>query len=143
MQAAVPAAEAAGIVSHDWWAYQLLSGIGAGIRRDRAQVLLYRQHPENVMGRNDTTRARLARFSMLFDGRFAEWLAQNQQALEPVAHLMLPENQALLRDFGRAIRASGPRALGAALKMGLYRQSRTGTAAILAAAALGRLRRDR
>ncbi len=143
LQAAVPAAEAAGIVSHDWWAYQLLSGIGAGIRRDRAQVLLYRQHPENVMGRNDTTRARLARFSMLFDGRFAEWLAQNQQALEPVAHLMLPENQALLRDFGRAIRASGPRALGAALKMGLYRQSRTGTAAILAAAALGRLRRDR
>ena len=141
LQAAGPAAEVADIVSHDWWAYQLLSGVGASIQRDTAQVLLYRQHPENVMGRNDTTRARFARFSMLFDGRFAEWLAQNQQALEPVAHLMLPENQALLKRFGQAIRASGPRALGAALKMGLYRQSRTGTAAILAAAAMGRLRR--
>ena len=141
LQAAVPAAEAAGIVSHDWWAYQLLSGAGASIRRDTAQVLLYRQHPENVMGRNDTARARLARFSMLFDGRFAEWLAQNQRALEPVAQLMLPENRALLSAFGQAIRASGPQALRATLRMRLYRQSRTGTAAILAAAGMGRLRR--
>lgn len=141
LQRAAPAAEATGIVSHDWWAYQLLSGVGATIRRDRAQVLLYRQHPENVSGRNDTTRARLARFSMLFDGRFAEWLAQNQRALEPVAHLMLPENRDLLQAFGQVIRASGPQALRMALRMGLYRQSRTGTAAILAAAALGRLRR--
>lgn len=140
LQAAAPAAEAANIVSHDWWAYQLLSAAGASIRRDTAQVLLYRQHPGNVMGRNDTARAKAARVSMLFDGSFAGWLAQNQSALEPVADLMQPENRVLLHRFGQAIRASGPQALRAILAMGLYRQTRLGTAAVLTAALAGRLR---
>ena len=36
----IESASAARVVSHDWWAYQLLSGAGAAIMRDRAQVLL-------------------------------------------------------------------------------------------------------
>ena len=141
LQAAAPAADAANVVSHDWWAYQLLSAAGAAIKRDTAQVLLYRQHPDNVMGRNDTTRAKAARVSMLFDGSFAGWLARNQQALEPVAGLMLPENRALLQGFGQVILASGPKALRDMRAMGLYRQTRMGTAAVLAAALAGRLRK--
>ena len=141
LQAGAPAADAANVVSHDWWAYQLLSAAGAAIKRDTAQVLLYRQHPDNVMGRNDTTRAKAARVSMLFDGSFAGWLARNQQALEPVAGLMLPENRALLQGFGQVILASGPKALRDMRAMGLYRQTRMGTAAVLAAALAGRLRK--
>ncbi|RCW82054.1 glycosyl transferase family 2 [Paracoccus lutimaris] len=142
LQAAAAAAEAADIVSHDWWAYQVLSGAGAVIKRDTAQVLLYRQHPGNVMGRNDTARAKAARLSMLFDGSFAGWLARNQRALEPVADLMLPENQALLHRFGEVLSAPGPRALRAVLAMRLYRQTGMGTAAVLAATLAGRLRSE-
>ncbi|RQP06668.1 MAG: glycosyltransferase [Paracoccus sp. BP8] len=141
LQSAAPAAESADIVSHDWWAYQLLSGAGADIMRDRAQVLLYRQHPGNLMGRNDTARARAARVSMLMDGRFADWLFRNQQALEPVAHLLLPSNRRLLHRFGDMLCSSGPRAFAEILRMRLYRQTRAGTLAVLAAALAGRLRR--
>lgn len=141
LQAAADAAEAANVISHDWWVYQLLSGAGASIMRDRAQVLVYRQHPDNLMGRNDTARARAARASMLVDGSFADWLGRNQRALEPVAHLLRPENRDLLQGFGRALTASGPQACRAVLRMRLYRQSRAGTLAVLAAALAGRLRR--
>lgn len=140
LQAAAPAAIAARVVSHDWWAYQLLSGAGAAIMRDRAQVLLYRQHPDNMVGRNDTTRAIASRLSMLFGGSYAGWLARNQAALEPVAHLLLPENAALLQRFGKVLNASGPLALREVLAMRLYRQTRKGTAVVLAAALMGRLR---
>ncbi len=139
MQQAAPSAEAAGIISHDWWAYQLLSGAGAAIKRDRAQVLLYRQHPENLMGRNDTTRAKAARASQLFDGTFAGWLDANQAALEPVAHLFTPENRALLQAFAKARAQKGPLTALQFWRQGLYRQSRSGTCAIMAAAANGRL----
>lgn len=140
LQEAAPAASKAAIVSHDWWAYQLLSGAGAAIMRDRAQVLLYRQHRANAVGRNDTTRAIAARLSMLFNGSYAGWLASNQAALEPVVHLLTPENAQLLQRFGRCLTLPGPLALQQILAMRLHRQTRTGTAALFTAALAGRLR---
>ena len=139
LQEAAPAAAAAGVVSHDWWAFQLLSGAGAVIKRDRAQVLLYRQHGRNLMGRNDTPRAKAARLSLLGNGTFAEWLDANQAALEPVAHLMTAENRALLARFRKARDKSGAATAKDFLAMGLYRQTRLGTLAVLAAASAGRL----
>lgn len=140
LQAAAPAASRHEVIGHDWWVYQIMSGVGATLRRDAAQVLLYRQHPRNVMGRNDTTAARAARFGMLFDGSFASWLACNQSALEEVEHLLTVENRMLLGQFGALLRMPGPSAFRLAHRMGLYRQSRSGTAAILLAALSGRLR---
>lgn len=136
-----PAAGRAGIVGHDWWVYQLLSGAGATIMRDRQPALLYRQHPRNVMGRNDTTSARAARASMLFDGTFAGWLSQNQQALEAASPLLTPENQALLKGFGELLHMPGPKAFVRLMKLGLYRQTRPATQAVRLAALAGRLRR--
>lgn len=140
LQAAAPAAIHHDIVAHDWWVYQLLSGAGASLYRDAAQVLFYRQHPRNVMGRNDTTAARAARFAMLFDGSFADWLARNQRALEASASLLTDENRALLEQFSQLLRAPGPAAYRLARRMGLYRQTRAGTVAIRMAALAGRLR---
>lgn len=140
LRRATRAAREAGIISHDWWIYQLLSGAGAAMMRDRAQVLLYRQHPENLMGRNDTTRARAARLNMLTDGTFAGWLRQNQAALMPVQELLTPENRDLLHRFGHALERPGPAMMAAFIRMGLYRQTRSGTAAVMAAALAGRLR---
>lgn len=140
LQAAAPAAIAADIISHDWWVYQIMSAAGARLTRDANQVLLYRQHPRNVMGRNDTAKAKAARFSMLFDGSFARWVAQNQAALLPMQAVMTPENRKLLGQFTEAIDQNGIRTAAAFWEMGLYRQYRSGTAAIMAAALMRRLR---
>ncbi|MFT4012844.1 MAG: glycosyltransferase [Paracoccus sp. (in: a-proteobacteria)] len=140
LQAASPAAEAAGIVSHDWWVYQIMAGADARIHRDAAQVLLYRQHPGNVMGRNDTTSARAARASMLFDGTFAGWLAANQAALEAAAPLLSLPNRQILRHFREVMQAPGPLAFSRMLRMGLYRQTRPASLALYLAALAGRLR---
>lgn len=140
LQKAAPAADRAGIVGHDWWVYQLMSGAGARIKRDSAQVLLYRQHPRNVMGRNDTAKAKAARVSMLFDGTFARWLSQNQQALRESAELLTPQNRKLLDEFGELLQSPGRSAFAQMLRMGLYRQTASGTQAVRLAALMGRLR---
>lgn len=142
LKAGVGPALDANVVAHDWWAYQLLSSTGAVLWRDTQQVVFYRQHPRNVMGRNDTSKARAARLSMLMDGSFADWLQRNQRALEPVATLMTPESRQLLADFGSALQQSGPHAAAHFLRMGLYRQTRSGTLAIISAALAGRLKPD-
>lgn len=71
---------------------------------------------------------------------FAGWLARNQQALEPVVGLMLPENRALLQGFGQVILASAQGLAGHAGD-GVYRQTRMGTAAVLAPRWPGGLRK--
>jgi glycosyltransferase involved in cell wall biosynthesis len=140
LKAGAGAAAAAGVVSHDWWAYQLLSGAGATIIRDPALTVLYRQHRGNVMGRNDTMRARLARVALLGAGTYGHWLYDNCTALQGGRDLLTAENAGRLDRFQAALQASGPSAAAHLMLLGVYRQTRAGTAALLAAALAGRLR---
>lgn len=134
------AAADAGVVSHDWWTYLLLSGIGARIVRDPATTVLYRQHRGNEMGRNDTPRARIARLVMLGACDYWRWLHRNRRALETCAALLTPQARDQLARFGAAIDAPGPQAARLLARLGVYRQTRAGQAALLLAAAAGRLR---
>lgn len=140
LQAGAAAAARADVISHDWWAYQLLAGAGARLVRDPEPTVLYRQHHGNVMGRNDTLRARLARVAMLGAGDFGGWVRDNVAALQGARHLLTKENAALLDGFEAALRAPGPVAAVRMGRMGLYRQTAAQTAALMAAAAAGRLR---
>lgn len=142
LKAGAAAAAQARIVSHDWWAYQLLSGSGAQILRDAEPVLLYRQHGRSEMGRNDTARAMAKRFGMLFAGDFGRWLRANHLALSG-AETLTAANRALLAEFGEALFLPGPQAARALRRLGLYRHTRPGTLAFYAAAAAGRLRQPR
>lgn len=130
----------AAIQAHDWWAYQITAGIGATLIHDPDPVLLYRQHAGNLLGRNDTLPAMGHRLARLFSGEYGRWLDGNLAALRPVRDRLLPENRLLLDRFAEARRQPGPRAALAMRHLGLYRQTRAGTAALLAAAAIGRLR---
>lgn len=140
LRAARHGAIAAGVISHDWWAYQVISGAGGRVIRDPAQTVLYRQHRGNVMGRNDTPRAILARLGRLGAGDYGKWLRQNVAALQAARDLLTPENAAMLDRFAGAIGAPGPVAAARLARLGVYRQTRAGTAALLMAAAVGRLR---
>lgn len=131
-----------GIESHDWWAYQVTAGAGAALIHDETPALLYRQHPRSEMGRNDTLRAKWLRAGKLLAGEYGGWLAANHAALDAVRAELLPENRAILDRFGQALRQPGPLAAATLARIGLYRQTPEGTAALLSAALLGRLRQS-
>lgn len=135
-----PEAQARNIESHDWWAYQITSGTGAALIHDPRPALFYRQHARSVMGRNDTAAAMSQRIAMLLAGDYGGWLAANHAALDAVRSELLPENRQILDRFGTALRQQGPLAASSMARLGLYRQTGAGTAALFAAALLGRLR---
>lgn len=140
LQRCVRPAQAYDIPSHDWWAYQVASGAGAALIHDVKPVLFYRQHAQSEMGRNDTIGALSQRMAMLLAGEYGGWLATNQAALDAVRSEFLPENRRILDRFGEVLRRPGPLAAATMARLGLYRQTRAGTAALFAAALLGRLR---
>ena len=140
LQRATPAAVAAGIISHDWWAYQVISGSGGRIAWDSERVLLYRQHAANEVGGNDTMRGRGHRIGQLLGGDYGQWLRANLAALSAGRVDLTPENRALADGLTRALGMSGPRAAATMRGLGLYRQGSAGTAALYLAALTGRLR---
>ncbi|TKW65323.1 MAG: glycosyltransferase [Paracoccus denitrificans] len=141
LRRSAPAAISAGIESHDWWIYQMVSGAGLGIFRDEQEVLLYRQHGDNLKGRNDTFRAMATRLAQLFSGDYASWLHANVTALLAAEHELTPDNRAALHRFAKALYLPGPRMAIAMRRLGVRRQTAAGNTAFYAAALAGRLRR--
>jgi len=90
------------VPSHDWWAYQLISGAGGEIYYDPEPRVQYRQHDGNVVGGNIDWSTRLKRARMVFQGRFITWNSQNIQALETMIHRLKPENKTTLLEFRSA-----------------------------------------
>lgn len=117
--AALRAGGAPDVPYHDWWIYLRLAGVGARITLDDVPVLLYRQHPGNVIGAHSGARARLQRLTALLGGAYANWIQRNLTALlanadglqpahEQAARILLdtrPRRHALTRSGARR---SGP-----------------------------------
>ncbi|WP_108501981.1 glycosyltransferase [Paracoccus indicus] len=131
----------AGVVSHDWWAYQLTSGAGAALWHDPRPVLLYRQHDQAEVGRNDTLPALAVRMRKLLAGEFGMWMAANHAALVPMRDHLTPQNRRILDQIDAMLTQPGPKALLTMRRAGLYRQTAAGSAALAATVAAGRLRR--
>ena len=128
------------IVSHDWWAYQIVTGAGGTILHDDAPTVLYRQHAANQIGANDSARARLRRIGMILSGVYRRWNDINLAALASAADLLTADNRVLVERFA-AIRSRtrGLRSMTALRKLRLYRQTRASTAAFYIAALFNRL----
>lgn len=127
------------IPSHDWWAYQLVSGAGGLVHYDPVPTVLYRQHAENLVGTNSSWFARLKRLRMAFQGRFYEWNTQNIHALEIMRHRLSQEHQAKLAQF-KAARGQKLflRILGFQ-RAGLYRQTLFGNLGLIFATLLKKI----
>lgn len=138
-EAAPGAAQVAGLVVHDWWLYQLITGVGGTVIFDPEPSLLYRQHDRNTIGANDGWRARWLRIRLLLAGRFATWNDANIAALEQVADRLTPENRDTLARFAALRRAPLWQRLRGFSALGLYRQRRSGQVALWLAVLLGRL----
>lgn len=133
------AAEAGRVVVHDWWIYQVVSGVGGAVIFDEVPLLLYRQHGGNQIGANAGVSAKLRRFRWMLAGRFRRWNAINLAALRSSAHRFTPENRAMIEDFARLQRAGLWDRLAILRRLGLYRQGLEGTLALWLAAILGRI----
>lgn len=129
----------AGFVSHDWWAYQIVTGAGGAVRYSSEPLVRYRQHAGNLVGANTSVAARLARTGLLFSGRFAKWNDINLAALERNFDLLTPDARDALQLFARARRGNPFAALLDLRRSGVYRQTPQGTLALWFAAAIGQL----
>lgn len=133
------AAEAGEIVAHDWWLYQLVSGVGGHVIFDPEPVLSYRQHGENAIGETRSLRARLSRLRNLLGGGFQRWNAINLAALARSQDRLTPQAQACLAQYAAARRGPTWRRLSALRASGVHRQRPVETAALWLACLLGRL----
>jgi len=134
----VDACERTAFLSHDWWAYLVLSGAGADIHYDPTPLVRYRQHGQNEFGQNATIRARVDRMRRLFAGQFLHWTSQNLDSLDKIHDILTEDAKRTLELFHRSRRGSLSERLVAFWKSGVYRQSAAGTAALAFAALAGR-----
>lgn len=127
------------VPSHDWWAYQLISGAGGLVHYDAEPMVLYRQHGENLVGTNSSWSARLKRIQMVFQGRFCEWNDQSIHALETMSHSLSPGHQATLAQFKSARSGKLPLRIVGFLRAGLYRQTLFGNLGLILATLLKKI----
>ncbi len=138
LQLLATTSEATHIVSHDWWAYILVTGCGGAVKYDRQPQVDYRQHGNNLMGSNASIADRWVRLRKLFSGTFREWNAANLVALAPVREHLTPECQCTLEQFEQARSAPLLKRFGLVLKSGLYRQTLQGNIGLALATLLRR-----
>ena len=140
LRQAAPAALAARVSHHDWWIYLVATAAGARVVNDPEPGLLYRQHDSNLMGANRGLGRAMERLRMLKDGRYAAWIDSNLAALQNAPTSIAPARQARLAAFAgvRQNRSALGRIWGL-YRLGLRRQTWTGTAALYVLAFIGRL----
>ncbi|MEO1493922.1 MAG: glycosyltransferase [Pseudomonadota bacterium] len=126
------------VFAHDWWLYQLVTGVGGTvIHDDGPPVVLYRQHGGNAIGAGRGWAAQVTRKRAVLRGALAARLGLNAAALHAARDRLTADNAALLDAFEAARARRGPARLRALARLGLYRQRLTGTAGFFGAAALG------
>ena len=121
-------------ISHDWWAYQLISGCGGQVFYDSKPTVRYRQHGANLVGINNTWAARLKRIGMLFKGQYRRWNDINIASLQKLQDILTPENRALLVRFQLAREMPLIPRLIHLKRSGVYRQTFLGTLGLIVAA---------
>jgi glycosyltransferase involved in cell wall biosynthesis len=120
---AAPAAIENGIWYHDWWSYQMLTGIGARIHCHNDPLVLYRQHRKNLLGHNGPLRGRIARLGMVLSHDYSGWVEKNLSALRRCEKLLTPQARKTLRRFMFARHRGGVSLASNISKLGLCRQS--------------------
>lgn len=130
---------AATTTCHDWWIYQMVTGVGGGVVYDPVPSLKYRQHADNQIGTNSSARARFSRLGQMLSGTYRIWNSNNIRALNNSRAQLTPENRKILDDFAKA-RKQGPWGRLAGVRAsGVYRQTLLGHLGLLVAAVLGRI----
>jgi len=128
------------IVSHDWWFYLFVTGIGGKFLYDEIPRVIYRQHPQSVIGANTSILNKLSRIKYVLSGRYRKWNEINATALIKIRHLLLEEH---LEDLNYFIAARNAASVKDRIRLlniaGVYRQNRKGTFALFLAILLNKI----
>jgi len=114
------------VVSHDWWAYMLITGAGGIVIYNPEPTIRYRQHGANLVGSNTSWRDRWYRIQMLLKGRSRDWNTLNTQVLIQMEHLLTTENKHILTNFCAARNQRLLTRTKSVWKSGIYRQTLIG-----------------
>lgn len=131
--------EARKIVMHDWWLYQIVTAVGGTVFYDPEPMMLYRQHPENLIGANRGFVSKATRLRLMLSGRFRRWGTINISALTASKHRMTDENANHLEAFSKGRNGPVLTRLGMIRDNGFYRQGQIGQLSLYLAALLRRL----
>jgi len=125
--------------SHDWWLYQLTSGMGGNVIYDQNFYVLYRQHPRALVGENFSIASRVRRLRMGCVGDLKRYLNCAVSCLEKADVLLDATAKATLKEFSR-LRVRGPLARAVGLRrLGIYRQTRLGNLGLFLLALLKKI----
>ncbi len=127
------------VVSHDWWAYMLVSGCGGRVFYDPSPGVRYRQHDSNTVGQNVTILAKIVRVKALLVGRFKSWNCINLNALYEMTPYLTEENRRILALFIKARSGSTFSRICNLYRSGVYRQTFIGNFGLFIAALLRKL----
>ena len=111
------------VSTHDWWTYQVVTGIGGVAHFDAYPSLKYRQHGGNLVGANSGLYQRLRRLWLFAQGRVIFWNDINIKALNEIRHLLSPSSLATFDRFILARKSALPKRLYLLWRSGVYRQS--------------------
>jgi glycosyltransferase involved in cell wall biosynthesis len=126
-------------VTHDWWAYMVVTGCGGQVHYDPYPTVRYRQHENNLIGSNNGWLARMHRITLLLRGRFKRWNDANIASLREIEPLLTADNRRLLDDFAEARSSGFVRRLLGLRRTGVFRQTLLGNIGLVVAAAINRL----
>lgn len=127
------------LVCHDWWAYLLITGCGGNVYYDPTPTLDYRQHTQNVIGANTSTKSRLARLKRMFEGSLGEWNTRNIAALNALSSHLTSRNAVSLMRFEQARNAPLVTRIKLMVSCRFYRQTLLGNLGLALAVLIKRI----
>lgn len=127
-------------VWHDWAAYLTVTGCGGHLFFDPEPCLLYRQHPSNLVGAQDSALDKLHRLRLIAQGRYREWGDRTEEAMNDIEPCLSQQAREQLHTF-RCMRreTSAWRRVRAGLRSGLWRQTFAGKMTLILALACKRI----
>ncbi|HWD13301.1 MAG TPA: glycosyltransferase family 2 protein [Pseudochrobactrum sp.] len=125
--------------SHDWWCYQLISGSDGTVIYDPVPCIDYRQHENNIFGRNNSIHSIKRRLSALLNGDFSKWIDVNLESLEKCKDLLLVRNVNLANEFKKSRKANFINRLLFLFRNDIKRQTRVPNIILYVTALIGKL----
>lgn len=87
------------LTTHDWWLYQLITGVGGTVIYDQKPTVLYRQHQGNLVGAPVWVHPAFRRLRQIRRGGYARWNAPQIETLHRNRALLTRENRQILYQF--------------------------------------------
>lgn len=123
----------ANLVSHDWWAYILVTAVGGVFIYDDIPTIYYRIHANNQIGENKSLPAFYVRAKKLLSGSYKNWISANLRELDRFNDQISPVNLHVLQKFNMMRHSALFLRIYFYNTTGVYRQSTLGNVFLFSA----------